>query len=94
MSEYYGDLTNAYGPWAKRVDLKDERAVLFYADGSARFRHHCDRGDRGTVICAPLLQMGHGHSIVQEDPLIIVASVLCPDCGTHGFVTDGEWRPC
>lgn len=65
--------------------------VLFYPDGRARFEHRCDRGDRGTVVCAPALQLGDGHEIVQLEPLTIRPSILCPDCGTHGFITDGRW---
>lgn len=65
--------------------------VLFYGDGSARFEHRCDRGPRGVVICAPLLQLGGGHRIVAHDPLTIEPSILCSDCGTHGFVRAGRW---
>lgn len=65
--------------------------VLFYEDGTARFEHRCDRGDRGVIICAPLLRLGEGHTITQDDPLTITPSILCPDCGTHGFVTEGKW---
>lgn len=66
--------------------------VLWYADGTARFEHRCDRGVRGTVICAPLLQLDAGHRVVSRDPLTIEPSILCPDCGTHGFITEGRWR--
>lgn len=77
-------VANALGPTYR---------VLFYPDGSARFEHRCDRGERGTIICAPLLQLASGgHRIVQDDPLTIEPSILCADCGTHGFVTEGRWR--
>ena len=67
--------------------------VLFYPDGTARFEHRCDRGERGVIICAPLLQLASGgHRIVQDDPLTITPSILCPDCGTHGFITEGRWQ--
>jgi hypothetical protein len=65
--------------------------VLFYEDGTARFEHRCDRGERGVVICAPALQLDGGHHIDQEDPLTISPSILCPDCQTHGFVRNGRW---
>lgn len=78
-------LANAPGPSYR---------ILFYEDGSARFEHRCDRGDRGVVICAPALQLSGGaHRIVALDPLTISPSILCPDCNTHGFVTDGRWIP-
>lgn len=65
--------------------------VLFYADGRACFEHRCDRGDRGTVICAPALQLDGGHRIVELAPLTVEPSILCPDCGTHGFIRNGRW---
>lgn len=69
--------------------------VLFTFEGAVLFEHRCDRTaqGRGVIVCAPALQIGNGHTIVQRDPLTIVASVLCPDCQTHGFVTDGRWVP-
>lgn len=65
--------------------------VLFYADGTARFEHRCDRGERGVIICAPLLCLDAGHVIVSRSPLTITPSILCSDCGTHGFITKGRW---
>lgn len=81
---------------ARTVDVGDNKAILFMEDGSVLFRHVCDRSarDAGTIICSPALQIGRGHEIVTDDPLTIVASILCSDCSTHGFVTDGRWRPC
>lgn len=33
------------------------------------------------------------HTLVQESPLTITASVYWPECcGLHGFITDGAWR--
>lgn len=67
--------------------------VLFYEDGTVRFEHRCDRGPRGVVICAPALQLDGGHVIEQRDPLTISPSILCPDCGTHGFIRARRWVP-
>lgn len=76
--------------------------LLTYADGTVRFEHRCDRGERGVIICAPTLQIGSGHTLaygpcqrpecngVHEAPTV-TPSILCPDCGTHGFITDGRW---
>lgn len=69
----------------------DDYRVLFYEDGTARFEHRCDRGDRGVVICAPALQLDGGHRIVRDSPLTIEPSISCPDCGTHGFIREGRW---
>lgn len=64
--------------------------VLFYADGTARFEHRCER-PHITTVCAPALRLDGGHRIVQDDPLTIEPSILCPDCGTHGFIRNGRW---
>lgn len=40
--------------------------LLTYADGTIRFEHRCDRGERGTIICAPVLQIGNGHALTYE----------------------------
>jgi hypothetical protein len=82
-----------YGEVLDRVDLGDERAVLFMADGAVRFRHVCG-GTFEPMIIAPKLQIGDGHMIVQRNPLTIVASIACDverGCTEHGFVTDGRW---
>ena len=77
------------------VPLGGDMAVHFYADGTATFAHRCDRGDRGVILCSPLLQLHNGgHRIVTADPLTVSPSILCGDCGTHGFVTDGVWMGC
>jgi hypothetical protein len=73
------------------VHVGYDHAIHFYSDGSARFAHECDRGERGLVRCAPLLQLDGGHQIVTRYPLTIRPSILCGDCGTHGFITDGRW---
>lgn len=93
-------LADVVEPGAVRVvDLGDDRAIHFYADGTVRFAHVCDRDAgpthaRGVIRCAPRLQMGQGHRVVTAEPLTIVASILCPDCRTHGWVRDGAWVGC
>jgi len=69
----------------------DDYRILTYADGTRRFEHRCDRGPRGVIICAPKLD--ERHQVVRLQPLTVVPSILCPDCGTHGFVRDGRWVP-
>lgn len=84
--------------------------LLTYDDGTVRFEHRCDRGERGVIICAPALCVGpHAsgplgtHTLTRNDTRTrecpegqptVRASVLCPDCGTHGFITDGGWYDC
>lgn len=80
--------------------IGDERQRVWVADGMAvvwdgdlvKFDHLCEvmaGGDQKRT--APRLQIGNGHRIVTEDPLTIVASILCPGCGLHGWVRDGRW---
>lgn len=30
-------------------------------------------------------------TVLQREPLTMVPSILCSDCGCHGFITNGEW---
>ena len=74
--------------------------LLFYTHTDIGFEHRCDRGERGVIICAPkLTNVGEpgGHQVTwtindagRKVPTVR-ASVLCPDCGTHGFITEGRW---
>lgn len=81
------------GDWSRVVHVGTNRAIAFYGPGVVRFVHRCDRSvsNRGAIICAPALRIGKGHTVTAEDPLTITPSILCPDCGDHGFVTDGRW---
>ncbi|HMG43949.1 MAG TPA: hypothetical protein VK611_21630 [Acidimicrobiales bacterium] len=67
--------------------------VLYYEDGSIRIEHACRVIDDTQIVCAPALRLGDGHSVVSSDPLTVVPSILCPDCGLHGFITAGAWSP-
>lgn len=90
--------------WSKSVVCnaagRDGVRALFYEDGTVRIEHKCKviedemDGSRTQVICAPRLQLGNGHTVVTEEPLTVVASIACPDCGLHGFITNGRWVPC
>ena len=87
------------GGWPER-----HMKLLFYPDGLVRFQHLCDRGKRGVIVCAPHLSPGHVITPAFEQPypsvphgsyvplrLTVTPSILCTDCGTHGFITDGRW---
>lgn len=91
-SNYLGDAVDR--GWTEAVKVGPYR-VLWYPNGDVRFAHRCDRESpgRGIVDCAPLLQIGGGHTIVTRTPLTISPSILCDDCGTHGFVQQGQWVP-
>lgn len=84
--------------------LDDDRAILAYPPpidldhdsegGWFRFRHRCDRGPRGVIVCAPELTWG-GHTVTVDDSGVITVdpSIVCPDCGDHGWVRAGKWVP-
>jgi hypothetical protein len=79
-------------------------ALLYYAPssftdgtspaGHVRFRHTCvtipdDYEGSITKITAPLLSQ---HLLRLDDGKITVSpSILCPDCGLHGFVRRDRW---
>lgn len=65
--------------------------LLGYENGTVRFEHRCDRGERGVVICAPALQLDGGGHQIDKNTVTVTPSILCPDCGTHGSVTNGRW---
>ena len=81
--------------WSEYIDhvAGPTYRLLGYPDGEVRFEHRCDRGERGVIICAPALQIGNGHTLTWNElgQPTVRASILCPDCGTHGFITDGRW---
>lgn len=92
------DVTGSYGAIAETVEVGDGYAVLFMQDGLIRFAHDCARRRQGRVLetirCAPhLTNVGQpgGHQLVTREPLHIEPSILCGDCGTHGFVRSGSW---
>lgn len=86
--------------WSAAVEVGSGiRMLATGGDPPYRFEHPCkvvpgaDTGDESfQVVCAPLLSAG-GQVVVSEDPLTITPSLLCPDCGTHGWVQNGRWWP-
>lgn len=88
------DVVPTYGAVESSVDVGLGIQMLFMQDGKVRAAHDCKMvGDDQRLRCAPALMLGQGHTVVTREPLTIVASILCPDCGLHGFVTDGHWVP-
>lgn len=84
------------------IDNVDEWSyqLVFWSDTRVGFKHRCDRGERGIIVCAPLLKdvdMPGGHHItwsmnaIGEMRPTVTPSIMCPDCGTHGFVRNGRW---
>lgn len=83
--------------WTKRLDhgyrLPGPGKVysLHYPDGSIRIEHTCRQVGEDQLITAPALILDAGHVVQQEDPLTVTPSILCADCGLHGFITNGIW---
>lgn len=66
---------------------------VHYPDGTIRVRHTCTRPRDGvTLIVAPELTIP-GHTVISLDPVTISPSILCDDCGLHGFIREGRWVP-
>lgn len=91
-------LTFAVDDWASAYFLapdtpRGDVGVLVHYDGGYGVLHRCKLigHDGWRLVCAPRLQLGTGHTLVSTEPLTITPSILCPDCGLHGFVTDGRW---
>ena len=84
-----------YDDWTTSTMIRNvgERGfrLLWREVGPPRFEHRCDRGGkRGVIVCAPSLHDDHVITGTREKPTVR-ASILCPDCGTHGYITDGAW---
>lgn len=77
---------------SRRDEIGSGLFLLHYPDGTMRIEHTCDRGPRGVIVCAPEISTEPGwHTIVCADPLTISPSILCADCGLHGYVREGRW---
>lgn len=57
------------------------------------FKHRCDRTATGRGVYVVSIPLHPAHNVT-DDGATVTPSILCDDCGTHGFWTDGEWRPC
>lgn len=88
------------GPgWTQRHEVAEGLAVLYWpvgalVQGDDREHHGVEHvhtyPDGEQILVAPRLDR---HQISGPvDRLTVSPSVLC-DCGLHGFLTDGVWRP-
>lgn len=90
MTEILADVSIRDFAWSLQVD--DDKWLLTLASGWYAFKHTCDRGKRGVIICSPELTPGpDGHKITGTVSITITPSILCQDCGTHGYITNGKW---
>lgn len=92
MSSEYEILGDATKPGYDHIVDHGRVQSVHYPDGTIRIRHECTRPRDGqTLIAAPAFTIP-GHTIVSTDPVTITPSILCGDCGLHGFLTEGVWR--
>lgn len=78
-----------YHGWENSLPVGEGLSLMRYIDGTLKIQHRCDRGKRGVIICAPELMPEHR---VTGWPPTIEGSILCPDCGLHGWVREGKWE--
>ena len=84
--------------WDRAIDVGGGVRLLVtdapnWPECEVMVEHTCkDIGQGERLVIAPGLSPG--HRITQLDPVTITPSLLCPDCGLHGFITDGTWRGC
>jgi hypothetical protein len=75
-----------------------ETEPTFYLDDEGAFWFRCPHGrfwdeeEKEPIIHRPPLGP-EGWTVQQKDPLTITPSISKPDCGCHGFITDGKWVP-
>lgn len=83
----YGD--TAYDHWQVGADANGFALAVRHTTDGWRFSHVCDLPRSGVRLrIAPLLT---NHQIATVSPLHIEPSILCADCGIHGFVRLGKW---
>ena len=80
------DLGSDHG-WAWSEDTE-----AFDYPGNIVYRHLCSRtGHVRHALGVIDVTSGKYHTLHSRDPLHVEASVLCPDCGDHGWIRDGKW---
>lgn len=86
------------------TELGDGLALLAYTEAEVPagadlgFRHVCrtwpdDQEPDGTCTTVPAPRLTNHTVTAGSGGLTIRASIACPDCGLHGYVTDGVWAP-
>jgi hypothetical protein len=86
--------------WFEAVEVGPELRLLHYREpdaaldepGTYRFEHPCKPvAPDENLVAAPVLDPDEFEISGSGDEVSVVPSILCPDCGTHGVVTDGRW---
>jgi hypothetical protein len=60
-------------------------------EGYVLWVHECTEGNRPVYGSLPI-NVPHGWQY-DADADTLTSSVLCKSCGTHGFWTNGRWKP-
>lgn len=66
------------------------RQTTFYLDEDGehvKVWHYCS--ERRDLTTLPL--GAKGWSVESKNPLTVQPSILCGDCGLHGWITAGQW---
>jgi hypothetical protein len=88
------DLGLGPGGYERIVDHGSNIQTLWYADGRIKFRHICRLIDGTRRVLAPeTFGPEHkAHAMVSRDPLTLSPSLLCRQCGLHGWIRNGRWE--
>jgi hypothetical protein len=88
------DIVSTYGDIDQAIPVGLGIEVLFMSDGLVRIAHDCKliRDGAERLRIAPTLSTP-GHIVTDGLPVTISPSILCSDCGLHGFVIASEWVP-
>lgn len=54
--------------------------------------HQCTRPASWPPVEGTLPIGPDGWTTVSTDPITVMPSIQCDDCGLHGFITNREWR--
>lgn len=70
--------------------------LLHLVDGRILVRHECgrwpdDREEDGVFVKVVAPALSGGHAVEARIPTTVSPSILCPDCGLHGYVRAGRW---
>lgn len=79
------------------IDLGNDHAIGWTATGDLHWLHRCTADDyRGDLPWRWALgtidvTSGQRHTLRKRLPVDVGGSVLCPGCGDHGFINNGQW---
>ncbi len=76
------------------IGLGHRHFVLPTFDGGYLWWHDCGAADH--VSWRWIVRLGDrtsGHVVEQTSPLTIAGSLICEQCGDHGFIRGGVWQP-